>query len=219
MRVCAGRVSGDQQNVAAAACSAVRSPMPRSCSPAARPAHANSGRAFPTLRRHAGGQLQVGSSAGRQHRLAAAARPESTQLPVHVSGQSDVLHYGHAVQVQFIGNPTRLYALQRADVLRSHPCTATLCTAVYTTVLLLAPTIYHVPPSCYHLTTELGAGHFLGHWLSATAMAYENTGDVAVKAAADKMVALLSEVQQAFGATANETGFIFPYGVASFQTL
>lgn len=31
-------------------------------------------------------------------------------------------------------------------------------------------------------------GHFLGHWLSATSMAYENTGNTTVKAVADKMI-------------------------------
>ena len=57
-----------------------------------------------------------------------------------------------------------------------------------------------------------------GHYLSAAAMAYESTGNAAVKARADSIMATMAKVQGAFDA-AGQVGFIFPYDVRSFQTL
>lgn len=44
-------------------------------------------------------------------------------------------------------------------------------------------------------------GHFLGHWLSASAMQYEATGDAVVKARADRVVAVLAQCQKENGGT------------------
>lgn len=49
-------------------------------------------------------------------------------------------------------------------------------------------------------------------------MAYESTGNAAVKARADSIMTTMAKVQAAFDA-AGQVGFIFPYDVRSFQTL
>jgi DUF1680 family protein len=48
---------------------------------------------------------------------------------------------------------------------------------------------------------------------------YESTGDNAVKSAANAVLALLNKSQQSFGASANQTGLLYPYDVTSFQKL
>lgn len=50
-------------------------------------------------------------------------------------------------------------------------------------------------------------------------MIIQNTGDKAVKSAADQMVSVLARVQQSFGENANQTGLIHSYDVSSFQRL
>ena len=74
-------------------------------------------------------------------------------------------------------------------------------------------------PACTPYPHVAYFGHFVGHYLSAMAMAYESTGSAAVKATADAVVSRLSLVQHAFGAHANETGLIHPFDVRSFQRL
>jgi DUF1680 family protein len=67
-------------------------------------------------------------------------------------------------------------------------------------------------------------GHFLGHYLSATAMAYQSTGNSSIKTRADSIINTLSKVQAAFGANqhgmnGNQTGLIYPFDVRSFSNL
>ena len=54
-------------------------------------------------------------------------------------------------------------------------------------------------PACTPYHHQAYFGHYLGHYLSATAMAFEATGNPAVKSRGDEVVALLSKVQHAFG--------------------
>ena len=61
-------------------------------------------------------------------------------------------------------------------------------------------------------------GHFLGHYLSATALAYANSGNASIKTRADSIVTTLGKVQAAH--TANgQHGLIFPFDARSFQNL
>ena len=61
-------------------------------------------------------------------------------------------------------------------------------------------------------------GHYLGHYLSAVAMTYEATGNVAMKERGDDIVSTLAKCQAAH--TANgEPGLLYPYDVRSFQNL
>jgi hypothetical protein len=61
-------------------------------------------------------------------------------------------------------------------------------------------------------------GHFLGHYLSATALTFANSGNGSIKARADSIVSTLAKAQAAH--TANgQKGFLFPYDVRSFQNL
>lgn len=62
------------------------------------------------------------------------------------------------------------------------------------------------------------AGHYLGHWLSATAMVVEATGDAAVKAKHDAMVATLGAVQDKWG-TVGLNGYLFPYSIVAWDNL
>jgi hypothetical protein len=73
-------------------------------------------------------------------------------------------------------------------------------------------------PACDPYPHVAYYGHFLGHYLSATALAFANTGNASIKARADSVVNTLAKVQTAH--TANgEPGLIFPFDVRSFQNL
>jgi uncharacterized protein len=73
-------------------------------------------------------------------------------------------------------------------------------------------------PACTPYHHQAYFGHFLGHYLSATAMAFEASGNASVKARGDTVVALMARVQRAFGA-AGQPGLVYPYDVRSFQNL
>lgn len=68
-------------------------------------------------------------------------------------------------------------------------------------------------PPCTQLPGEMGPGgyygHYQGHYLSGTAMMWNNTGDAAIKAKADKLIAAMAKAQDAW------TGKVDFYGVPS----
>lgn len=62
-------------------------------------------------------------------------------------------------------------------------------------------------------------GHYLGHYLSATAMAYENAGrNETIRQRGAGIVAALARVETA-NARMGEPGFVYPYDMRSFQNL
>ena len=74
-------------------------------------------------------------------------------------------------------------------------------------------------PACEALPGEMGPGgyygHYQGHYLSGTAMMYNNTGDKAIKAKADAIVAEMAKVQEAWAGKTDfygvpSDGYIFP---------
>ena len=80
-------------------------------------------------------------------------------------------------------------------------------------------------PVCNPLPGEMGLGgyygHYLGHWLSATAFLINGTGDDQVRRKAEAMVAALNATMGAwrtkYGAT--HDGYLFPYDPIVFQLL
>ncbi|MFC8798751.1 glycoside hydrolase family 127 protein [Promicromonospora sp. NPDC057138] len=70
-------------------------------------------------------------------------------------------------------------------------------------------------------TANLLRGHWGGHFLSATALAWASTGEPAFKDRADEIVAGLGEVQAALAATGRYThpGFLAAYGEWQFSQL
>lgn len=73
-------------------------------------------------------------------------------------------------------------------------------------------------PACEPYRHERYGGHFLGHYLSATAMIVEGVGDLTVAARARSIVSTLGKVQAAF-ANAGDPGLIFPFDSRAFQNL
>ena len=63
-------------------------------------------------------------------------------------------------------------------------------------------------------------GHYLGHYLSAMAMAYEGSSRLnqTLKRRGDEVVAILASVQEAHGKNGQQ-GLIYPFDVRSFQNL
>eukprot|EP00050_Salpingoeca_kvevrii_P017944 m.69452 g.69452 ORF g.69452 m.69452 type:complete len:836 (-) comp7818_c0_seq2:170-2677(-) len=71
-------------------------------------------------------------------------------------------------------------------------------------------------PACAPLPGEMGLGayygHYLGHWLSATALMFRSTGDPAVKAKAQGVIETLSDCQEAWKHRyPDQAGYLFPY--------
>jgi DUF1680 family protein len=63
-------------------------------------------------------------------------------------------------------------------------------------------------------------GHYLGHFLSATAMSAASTGNAAIKAKGADIVNTLAQVQEAFSAKGQGyVGFLYPYDRSSFDNL
>jgi DUF1680 family protein len=73
-------------------------------------------------------------------------------------------------------------------------------------------------PACTPYHHQAYFGHYLGHYLSATAMAFEASGNTSVKERGAEVVTLMGKVQQAFGKS-GERGLVYPYNVRSFQSL
>ena len=70
-------------------------------------------------------------------------------------------------------------------------------------------------PSCSPYDHPAYWGHYLGHWLSAAALAISSgSGGMALATKADAMVATLAEAQAAWTA-AGAAGFLFPYADSS----
>ena len=79
-------------------------------------------------------------------------------------------------------------------------------------------------PVCAPLAGEMGLGayygHYLGHWLSGTAMLYANTGNTTVRARAATVVAGLAACQAAWAARyPSAAGYLFPYDIIVFRML
>eukprot|EP00959_Pyramimonas_sp_CCMP1952_P381673 7997931-Pyramimonas_sp.AAC.1 len=51
-------------------------------------------------------------------------------------------------------------------------------------------------------------GHYLGHWLSATALAFASTSHPPARTAAGEVVAALAKCQLAWGARGHQVGTI-----------
>ena len=70
-------------------------------------------------------------------------------------------------------------------------------------------------PTCSPLPGEMGLGgyygHYQGHWMSATAFLYNTTGNMTVKKAADRNVAILADVMEAWKAKYTVDGYLFPF--------
>jgi hypothetical protein len=62
-------------------------------------------------------------------------------------------------------------------------------------------------------------GHYQGHYLSATAMMFNATSNIAVKNKARAIVAALAEVQQAWATVPGANGYIFPFGPNVFDMI
>ena len=73
-------------------------------------------------------------------------------------------------------------------------------------------------PTCVPYDHPQYWGHYLGHWLSATAQQYEATGRTAIRDKAAAVVAELAVAQQAWGKT-GQPGFLFPYSMVSWDNL
>ena len=78
-------------------------------------------------------------------------------------------------------------------------------------------------PLCSPLPGEMGLGgyygHYQGHWLSATAFLYNNTGNETVRAAAASNIATLSSVMSAWKSKYGYDGYLFPYDPLVFDKL
>lgn len=70
-------------------------------------------------------------------------------------------------------------------------------------------------PVCSPLPGEMGLGgyygHYQGHWMSATAFLYNTSGNTTVKEAADRNIARLAEVMEAWKGKYSIDGYLFPY--------
>eukprot|EP00729_Bicosta_minor_P000111 gene111-20362_t len=73
-------------------------------------------------------------------------------------------------------------------------------------------------PACDPYPHQAYFGHYLGHYLSAIAMAYENTGNTTLKKRGDAVVSILANVQSAQGENGQQ-GLIYPYDITSFSNL
>lgn len=73
-------------------------------------------------------------------------------------------------------------------------------------------------PACTPYHHQAYFGHYLGHYLSATAMAFEASGNISIQARGAEIVSTLGKVQEAFGRS-GEPGLVYPYNVRSFQNL
>jgi len=80
-------------------------------------------------------------------------------------------------------------------------------------------------PLCDPLPGEMGLGgyygHYLGHWMSATAMLVANTGDPFIKNKSATVVDILSACQKAWGKKygTEYEGYLFPYDPIVFHIL
>ena len=78
---------------------------------------------------------------------------------------------------------------------------------------------------CNPLPGEMGLGayygHYLGHWLSATAFLINGTGDAAVKTKAEDMIITLNKTMEAWVAKYGKEhdGYLFPYDPIVFHYL
>ena len=106
---------------------------------------------------------------------------------------------------------------RNADTLLSMNLTNLLCE--YTSAANLTGTFAH--PSCRFMDRNGYYGHYLGHWLSSTAMLCNATGAADVCAVGSAVVARLAEVQAAWGAAGGPTagGYLFPSSYPAFANL
>eukprot|EP00854_Cymbomonas_tetramitiformis_P028201 gene28201-34913_t len=79
-------------------------------------------------------------------------------------------------------------------------------------------------PRCSPLEGEMGLGgyygHYQGHWLSAMAFLYNNTGKASIKTKAADFVNTLSKSQDAWGTMyPAKEGYLFPYDPIVFDVL
>lgn len=76
-------------------------------------------------------------------------------------------------------------------------------------------------PTCVKTEGVEYFGHYLGHWLSATAQLSNATGDGAARAAGARVVAVLARVQDAWSAAGAPyaTGYLFPYTYDTWAAL
>ena len=78
-------------------------------------------------------------------------------------------------------------------------------------------------PSCSPLPGEMGLGgyygHYQGHWLSATAFLFNNTGNETVRATAATVIETFASVMAAWKAKYGYDGYLFPYDPLVFTKL
>eukprot|EP00966_Prymnesium_polylepis_P185661 4303663-Prymnesium_polylepis.1 len=78
-------------------------------------------------------------------------------------------------------------------------------------------------PVCTPLPGEMGLGgyygHYQGHWLSATAFLYNNTGNETVRARAAAALEVFADVMDAWKAKYGYDGYLFPYDPLVFTKL
>ena len=63
-------------------------------------------------------------------------------------------------------------------------------------------------PACTPYHHQAYFGHYLGHYLSATAMAFEGSGNISIQARGAEIVSILGKVQEAFDRS-GEPGLVF----------
>lgn len=99
---------------------------------------------------------------------------------------------------------------------------ATRLTCLFTSAANLTGTF--AAPTCEPYDHPQYFGHYAGHYLSAAALYIENVGSTArgpaMQARVDELLATLSAVQAAWGASSPAApGYIFPYSLASWDAL
>jgi len=76
-------------------------------------------------------------------------------------------------------------------------------------------------PTCIAYDHPQYWGHYLGHWLSATAQIYASTGNTSIRDKAADMVSYLGQIQDTWTATGDPAydGYLYPYSIISWVNL
>lgn len=91
-------------------------------------------------------------------------------------------------------------------------------TCLYTSAANMTGTFAN--PTCNAYPHPQYWGHYLGHWLSATAMLWSSRQDETAKSMGAQVVSILADAQQAWTALGDGyQGFLFPYSRVAFDNL
>ena len=145
---------------------------------------------------------------------AAASPPELKAVPFPLSRVA--LMPGSRLHSQSAANTEWLMNLEVSSLACLYTSAANITCSTQNWPYKCTPTA--AQPACTPYHHQAYFGHYLGHYLSATAMVFEASGNTSVKARGDDLVTLMARVQQAF-ARAGQQGLLYPYDVRSFQNL